>query len=273
MKRLSAMAMGILLVLALTPMAHAAGLVTHYYQTVNVPGGITWDDAKAAAEQGDLYACPSHLATITSPEEQATVATYNPYHAWIGGFQPAGSAEPNGGWQWVTGEPWGYTNWYSGEPNNDGGNENALMLTDGSVWNDFLSSRAMDTYIVEYECAPYQFSGFLQPVDNLPTVNGAKAGSTIPVKWTLQDPTTGAYYSGTDSFVSLDSRQIACESGIAVDDIESVAATGSTTVRWDASANQFVFNWKTSTAWAGQCRELVLTLDGYTPFTANFRFK
>ncbi len=36
---------------------------------------------------------------------------------WYGGFQPPGVTPPNSGWEWVTGEPWDYTNWAPGEPN------------------------------------------------------------------------------------------------------------------------------------------------------------
>jgi hypothetical protein len=30
---------------------------------------------------------------------------------WIGGYQDSNASEPEGGWNWVTGEPWIYTNW------------------------------------------------------------------------------------------------------------------------------------------------------------------
>ncbi len=33
----------------------------------------------------------------------------------------------------------------------------------------------------------YGFSGFFSPVDNLPTVNSAKAGQAIPVLWRIVD--------------------------------------------------------------------------------------
>jgi hypothetical protein len=34
--------------------------------------------------------------------------------------------EPDGGWQWVTGEAFSYTNWRLGEPNNNG-DENRIQ--------------------------------------------------------------------------------------------------------------------------------------------------
>lgn len=30
---------------------------------------------------------------------------------FLGGYQPAGSQEPDGGWQWLSGDDWGYVNW------------------------------------------------------------------------------------------------------------------------------------------------------------------
>jgi len=66
-----------------------------------------------------------HLATITSEAENAFIyglASNNIalWHSlpngcvlgpWLGGTQPTGSSEPGGGWRWVTGETWSYTNW------------------------------------------------------------------------------------------------------------------------------------------------------------------
>ena len=34
---------------------------------------------------------------------------------WLGGTD----ADSEGNWEWVTGEPWSYTNWYPGQPDND----------------------------------------------------------------------------------------------------------------------------------------------------------
>ena len=55
---------------------------------------------------------------------------------WLGEFQDiAIEPDPAEGWEWVTGEPWVYTNWQSGEPNNAGGIEDHLAM-ENRFWND-----------------------------------------------------------------------------------------------------------------------------------------
>jgi hypothetical protein len=90
----------------------SAGGNGHYYEAVSVPNGITWDDANIAAT-----ASGGHLVTITSEAENSFVynlVSNDKYwykepqwgHGvgpWLGGYQPAGSYEPSGGWTWVTG--------------------------------------------------------------------------------------------------------------------------------------------------------------------------
>ncbi len=102
----------------------------HTYRVVAKPGLISWDAANAEATSAGGY-----LATITSSAENAFVFSLidnaafwtqsaNDHGPWIGGFQQPGSAEPAGGWTWVTQpgasnpEPFLYSNWEAGEPNN-----------------------------------------------------------------------------------------------------------------------------------------------------------
>jgi hypothetical protein len=64
-----------------------------------------------------------HLATLTSPTENAWVAGLAAGDFILGGYQDRTSAsysEPGGGWRWVTGEPWEFSSWEGGEPNNGG---------------------------------------------------------------------------------------------------------------------------------------------------------
>jgi hypothetical protein len=108
----------------------ASGGNGHTYRVVAKPGLISWDAANSEASLAGGY-----LATITSPAENAFVFSLidnsafwtqsaNDHGPWMGGFQPPGSAEPSGGWTWVTqsGAPspelFSYANWESGEPNN-----------------------------------------------------------------------------------------------------------------------------------------------------------
>ena len=48
---------------------------------------------------------------LTSHNFAAGLATPNNRWFWLGGYQQHPTTEPGGGWAWVTGEPWVYTNW------------------------------------------------------------------------------------------------------------------------------------------------------------------
>jgi hypothetical protein len=123
----------------------------HYYETVFAPNGINWNDANVAAQSMSHLGIQGHLLTVTSAAENNFVGSNLVLHNfWLGGFQPLGSPEPAGGWQWVTGEQWLYTNWNLGEPNNQGGFENYLHFFGSNVWNDITGSDLTGGYIVEY---------------------------------------------------------------------------------------------------------------------------
>lgn len=117
----------------------------------------------------------------------------------------------------------------------------------------------------------YSFTGFLSPVDNLPVVNVAKAGRTIPVKWQLKDA-AGNYVSALASLTSLLSAPIACGDEPSAIVQEDLTSPGSTVFRYDATTNQFIFNWQSSSGWSG-CRVLQLTLADGTQHWAKFSFK
>jgi hypothetical protein len=137
----------------------------HAYEAIDVPDGITWVDADVAASSGSLEGCQGYLATITSTEETAFIVGNLPEAFppgargfWIGGFQEPGSDEPAGGWAWVTGEEFSYTNWNGGEPNDwrldfpDLGEDAIHLADDGAgLWNDLPSLDVTPGYLVEYD--------------------------------------------------------------------------------------------------------------------------
>lgn len=141
----------------------------NYYQLVSdIPwDSYYWFDALEFAANANGVECPSHLATITSQEEQdfliTTFGWTTLFNVWLGGFQVFDEADPAAGWQWVTGEPFDYTNWAPGEPNDSGGSANEQYLlswTDGK-WNDGTvlpcgncsPNAGLSGYVVEYECS------------------------------------------------------------------------------------------------------------------------
>lgn len=101
----------------------------------------TWDEA-----ENYCLSVGGHLATITSQEEQEFIQGA-PGPNWIGARR-----NPYGGWDWVTGEGWGYQCWYPGQNDNYGGYEGALYAN--GMWGD-VSNNATGMYgfICEWETA------------------------------------------------------------------------------------------------------------------------
>lgn len=116
---------------------------------------------------------------------------------------------------------------------------------------------------------PYAFSGFFQPVDNLPTENVVRAGSAIPVKFSLGGN------RGLDIFAAgfPASQQIACNNSAPVSDIEETVAAGGSSLTYDPATDQYSYIWKTNTAWKNTCRQLAVKLNDGSSHIANFQFK
>lgn len=115
----------------------------------------------------------------------------------------------------------------------------------------------------------WAFGGFLHPVDNLPTVNIAKAGSAIPVKFSL-----GADY-GLDIFVagSPSTLMLACSSSQQTNTIEETVSVTSNGLTYDAVTDVYQFVWKSEKSWTGSCRQLSLMFADGTEYRATFEFR
>jgi uncharacterized repeat protein (TIGR01451 family) len=115
----------------------------------------------------------------------------------------------------------------------------------------------------------YSFTGFFSPVDNLPVLNMVNAGRAIPVKFSL----SGNKGLGIFAPNHPASVEIACSSSAPVNEVEETITAGSSSLSYDASSDQYIYVWKTNSAWAGTCRQLVVKLNDGTYHRANFKFR
>lgn len=113
----------------------------------------------------------------------------------------------------------------------------------------------------------FNFTGFFAPVDNPPLVNTMKAGSAVPVKFSLGGNRGLAIFAAGYP----KSQPIACDSGSPTDSIEETATAGGSTLTYDATTDQYKYVWKTDKAWRG-CRQLILQFTDGTTQSALFRF-
>ncbi|MBC8310607.1 MAG: hypothetical protein ISR75_06870 [Phycisphaerales bacterium] len=114
----------------------------HWYLTVYAENGICWSDAYNQAMKLGGY-----LVTITSQAEQEFVADNSDksMRAWLGGTKSSGS------WEWVTSEPWDFTNWHPVAPNGDGPALGKDYGANHALWDDMANCNQHPSFIVEFD--------------------------------------------------------------------------------------------------------------------------
>jgi hypothetical protein len=114
----------------------------------------------------------------------------------------------------------------------------------------------------------FEFAGFFPPVDNPPTWNIVKAGSSVPVKFSLKGDQGMAILAAS----SPSSKQVACDNAAGAGTIEETATAGSSGLNYDPSTGAYNYIWKTSKAWAGSCRQLSVNFIDGASHSAFFKF-
>jgi hypothetical protein len=150
-----------------------------------------------------------------------------------------------------------------------GGYHTCALRNDGVVecwgWND--DGQAPATRVASQPTFP--FGGFLAPVQGPPTVNIAKAGGAIPVKFSLGgDRGLNIFSSGSPS-----SRTVTCSSGTPTGTVDATATAGNSALTYDVTSDSYSYIWKTDKTWANTCRRLTLQFVDGTVAEADFQFK
>ena len=103
-------------------------------------------------------------------------------------------------------------------------------------------------------------------VDNIPTLNKAKAGKTIPIRFSLgRDQGLDIFATGYPK-----SETIPCDSTAPVDAIEETVS-GKEGLSYNASTDRYEYEWATNSTWSG-CRQFVMKLKDGSAQRANFSF-
>ncbi len=115
----------------------------------------------------------------------------------------------------------------------------------------------------------YLFDGFYSPVKSDPLLNVVKAGSAVPLKFSLSgDKGLDVIEAGYPASGSLDCKLLDPDA-----DLVATQATGKSGLAYDPGSDQYTYVWNTDQAWAGTCRYLSLRLVDGTERRAAFQFK
>ncbi|MFF2495546.1 PxKF domain-containing protein [Agromyces sp. NPDC058064] len=113
----------------------------------------------------------------------------------------------------------------------------------------------------------YDFDGFFRPVDMGGVLNSVKAGSAVPMKFSLGGD------QGLDIVAAGHPKVVFTACGTAgIDAIETTVTAGASSLSYDPVADQYVYVWKTDKSWAGKCGTFALQLDDGLTRTAMFKF-
>ena len=119
-----------------------------------------------------------------------------------------------------------------------------------------------DPVIVGLDLLAYDFDGYYPPVANGPAINAARAGSVVPLRFSL-----GGDF-GLD--VLWETPQVFMCSDWPLGTSSDASAPGKAGLSYDSLTDEYVFKWKTSKSWADSCRTVVMTFDDGTYRAASF---
>ena len=124
-----------------------------------------------------------------------------------------------------------------------------------------------DAVVVGIDLKSWTFTGFFSPVNNPPTFNSVKAGSNVPVQFSLGGN------QGLNIFAAAYPRvePIACAGGSVGP--EQTSPPGKTGLSYNSLTNTYKYLWKTKKAWAGACGQFVFVLTDGSEHRANFNFR
>jgi len=144
-----------------------------------------------------------------------------------------------------------------------------LPAQDALYAPDFYRYSDHDPVIIGLNLIPaYDFTGFYDPVMNAPVVNIIKAGSTVPVKFSL-----GGNW-GKDIFEYGYPVLMKCKDcTFSSFEPDKLLYMDKSKLLYDAKLDQYIFTWKTKKDWSGTCWILNILLNDGSIHQAYFKIK
>ena len=115
----------------------------------------------------------------------------------------------------------------------------------------------------------FTWEGLYPPVEAEPALNTVKAGSGVPLKFSLG----GDYGLDVLDLNSPASQPLDCTLLNPSGELAPTRSAGGTGLSYDSASGQYTYVWKTDKAWAGMCRALSLQLADGTEHRVAFQFK
>jgi hypothetical protein len=125
------------------------------------------------------------------------------------------------------------------------------------------------TKTLSYEVVGWTLKGFYPPVD-MGIHNTMKGGQTVALKFEVFKTISGDELTDT-SVIKTFTQKVNCTTSGGVDAIEEFA-TGNTTLRYDTTGGQFIFNWKSPKS-PGTCYRVTMTTQDGSSISADFTLK
>lgn len=255
-----------------------------------VYSGGSFDNRRATTEVEGSLIWGNTLSDGTTPDDVAADSTVTRYDSL--GYNLVGTAGVNVDFSSEFNQTTDQTavpvgTWLGALQDNDGPTHTHALLagspaidagtctdhTDATIATDQRGvsrpqGTACDVGAFEYEFGNIVFTGFASPVSDEPTLNLAKAGQTIPLKWHLADA-SGHPITDLES-VTVTVNGLICPAGTTTDAVEEY--TRGTSGLQNLGDGYYQYNWATPKNYARSCKTMRLDLGDGVAHTALFQF-
>lgn len=233
--------------------------------TVSGSGTVVIDPEVAVGYIYEVGAGDPNFRSVSLPAVGDGLFTIEVFDAALGAYRPGFAASANTTYDFTAlGYPDGVAKFrvkgIEASAGLDPSNTTAFLTTVGFT----AAGRFTGTMVPVFG---YALGGLLPPVNLPPTVTTTRAGAALPLKWTMADR-QGFAVTDKAAVTSITHKPSSC-SAFPTDGAGGTTAdaAGGTRLRYDATAGQYVFNWKTPGT--PGCYALFITLDTAQVMQAN----